>query len=292
MVFCPRGWKSAYSTAQILENKKVVQREEVLQQWYRIIIAYSSLKLTYDADRLPALAGLASRFAETLNTPYLAGLWLSDLSRGLLWNRSWRVPCRRLSGPGPGTTIPTQSQASIIPISDAHSHDSTTTPLTESSIQHQSQCDDVRFIILAATCTGINTFGRVSRGVLQIRGTIVEIPLLQHQGREPLSYYLRFGHQQYNYPLRTRGYNFHDLIFDVVSLQGTSEEILPGDSLYCLLVGYSESQNELEIARRTVFYLVLKNIQGRTFERVGFLSQDVNDKDWFQNAKVTEIEIQ
>ncbi|KAH8679554.1 heterokaryon incompatibility protein-domain-containing protein [Tricladium varicosporioides] len=288
MVYSPGSWKSPYSSIQLLKNNGVVQREEALQQWYRVIVDYSSLKLTYDADRLPALAGLASYFAEKLDTPYLAGLWLSDLSRGLLWKRSWGVPCRRLSGPG--TTIPTWSWASIIPINDAHPHE---TPSTESPIQCPPQQVDVCITILAATCTiaGIDTFGKVSRGLLQVKGTLVEIPLLEHQGRESPSYYLQFGHQRYNYPLRAKGYNFRDLIFDVVGSQGALEEILPGESLYCLLVGYLENQNGLRTGREN-FFLVLRNIRGRTFERVGLLCQNNNGADWFQNAEVAEIEIQ
>lgn len=69
------------------------------------------MKLTYDDDRLPTLAGLASRFAEMLDTSYLAGLWLSDLWRGLLWKRDLDVICRRLSGPK--ATLPTWSWAGM-----------------------------------------------------------------------------------------------------------------------------------------------------------------------------------
>ncbi|PMD49472.1 HET-domain-containing protein, partial [Hyaloscypha bicolor E] len=103
-------WKSPFAMLQF-DNKGLGSAENMLDEWYRIIDAYSGLKLTHDGDRLPALAGLACRFAEALDTSYLAGLWLSDLWKGLLWRRNSDVTCRRLSGPK--ATIPTWSWASI-----------------------------------------------------------------------------------------------------------------------------------------------------------------------------------
>lgn len=54
--------------------------------WYRIVTAYSSCALTKPGDKLPALSGLASRMRKRTGDVYLAGLWRTDLGRGLLWN--------------------------------------------------------------------------------------------------------------------------------------------------------------------------------------------------------------
>ncbi|KAJ4296926.1 hypothetical protein N0V90_006974 [Kalmusia sp. IMI 367209] len=54
-------------------------------QWQEIIGSYSRRLLTYPTDRLPALAGVASRFSEVAETEYLAGLWRSQFPYALAW---------------------------------------------------------------------------------------------------------------------------------------------------------------------------------------------------------------
>lgn len=64
--------------------------------WFRIVQIYSGMKLTRPkTDRIPALAGLAAEFREVISSrrigpgrePYLAGCWLRDLQRSLLWEQ-------------------------------------------------------------------------------------------------------------------------------------------------------------------------------------------------------------
>ncbi|PVI02330.1 HET-domain-containing protein, partial [Periconia macrospinosa] len=54
--------------------------------WYMLMMDYSSKLLTFETDRLPAIRGLANRFRKMFSTTFVAGLWLEDLHRGLLWN--------------------------------------------------------------------------------------------------------------------------------------------------------------------------------------------------------------
>jgi hypothetical protein len=58
--------------------------------WWRnaVVQPYSALQLTKSTDRLPALSGLAAVVGFKTRDIYLAGLWLSDLARGLLWESS------------------------------------------------------------------------------------------------------------------------------------------------------------------------------------------------------------
>lgn len=62
--------------------------------WRKIVTRYSRRDLTFEGDKLPALGGLAARFAaESIGEDgssdpsdcYLAGLWRDDLIRGLCW---------------------------------------------------------------------------------------------------------------------------------------------------------------------------------------------------------------
>lgn len=53
--------------------------------WYKMVTNYSVRFLTYEADVLSALAGLAKGFLTTHDCTYYAGLWKEDLHVGLLW---------------------------------------------------------------------------------------------------------------------------------------------------------------------------------------------------------------
>ncbi|TVY80471.1 hypothetical protein LSUE1_G005409 [Lachnellula suecica] len=57
-------------------------------QWYKIMSIFSQLNLTFEFDRLPAIMGLAERFRSIFQSRLLAGLWLEDLHRGLLWMKA------------------------------------------------------------------------------------------------------------------------------------------------------------------------------------------------------------
>lgn len=57
--------------------------------WIRLVEEYSKLDLTFDKDKLPALAAIASEFQELAPTDrYLLGIWQSDLMKQLIWYRS------------------------------------------------------------------------------------------------------------------------------------------------------------------------------------------------------------
>ena len=59
-------------------------KSTLLAEYYNLITEYTSRQLTFPSDKLPAFSGLASRLSPSLGT-YLAGIWLSDWRRGLLW---------------------------------------------------------------------------------------------------------------------------------------------------------------------------------------------------------------
>ncbi|EUC36784.1 hypothetical protein COCCADRAFT_33950 [Bipolaris zeicola 26-R-13] len=54
--------------------------------WFKLVEDYSLRNLTKETDKLPALAGLASRFSEERNPgKYLTGIWSNHLPSALLW---------------------------------------------------------------------------------------------------------------------------------------------------------------------------------------------------------------
>lgn len=83
-------------------------KENSLSEWRRIVVAYSRRDLTYTSDRLPALAGIASKFHNLLESNYVGGTWEMDLPFSLGWHRTFWNPCRTM-----GEGAPTWSWASM-----------------------------------------------------------------------------------------------------------------------------------------------------------------------------------
>jgi Heterokaryon incompatibility protein (HET) len=70
--------------------------QELAGRWGSIVQRYTSLALTKESDRLPALSGSAKQFLRpgTLGA-YYAALWENDFIRGLLWFNPTGVPRKR-----------------------------------------------------------------------------------------------------------------------------------------------------------------------------------------------------
>lgn len=56
------------------------------EKWEYIVKSYSSLSLTYNKDKLPAISGIATLVGSKKKDQYLAGLWQSSLLKSLLWH--------------------------------------------------------------------------------------------------------------------------------------------------------------------------------------------------------------
>jgi len=69
--------------------------------WYRTVAEYTSRNLTYEEDRLSAVAGIAKRFGMAVNDNYHAGLWRHDMILGLLWRASVDVTRKARSARAP-----------------------------------------------------------------------------------------------------------------------------------------------------------------------------------------------
>lgn len=101
--------------------------------WQRVVEDYSRRALTFESDRLPAIAALATRMARVLDDTYVAGLWRSRILDGLEWDcsgkywgergrasvrraPSWSWAClerRLVDGTTPGGPGPSAQQARL-----------------------------------------------------------------------------------------------------------------------------------------------------------------------------------
>ncbi|CAI9631242.1 unnamed protein product [Alternaria burnsii] len=53
--------------------------------WRNVVGQFSACVLTYEADRLPALSGIARTFSQRFDSSYAAGLWQDQMPKGLEW---------------------------------------------------------------------------------------------------------------------------------------------------------------------------------------------------------------
>lgn len=86
------------------------KREEALQLWSYIITEYTARDLTYEADRLVAIAGVAKTLSNVLRSGYIAGQWTFS-TLGLLWHPNDSSHCRRPRASS--DRIPSWSWASV-----------------------------------------------------------------------------------------------------------------------------------------------------------------------------------
>lgn len=68
-----------------------------VEYWDTIVTSYSAKQFTYPSDRLIALEGMRSRYANRRNSAYHYGTWYEDMMLDLLWQAKGRAS--RLSNP-------------------------------------------------------------------------------------------------------------------------------------------------------------------------------------------------
>jgi hypothetical protein len=62
-------------------------KRRTLQNWYHVLVDYSTRALTYETDRPIAIKGLVDHVHSVTGFNYYHGIWEEDAVRGLLWER-------------------------------------------------------------------------------------------------------------------------------------------------------------------------------------------------------------
>ncbi|KAK5109386.1 hypothetical protein LTR62_007052 [Meristemomyces frigidus] len=134
-------------------------REALWAQWKYILRRYSSLDLTFGADKLIALAGIAKRAGQLLRDEYIAGIWKSAIVELL----AWRVE-DNFKNPPEHYRAPSWSWAA---------HDSPLAPIQENKREPHGR-DMALLDHNVGTTTG-DPFAPVTHAWLKVRGYCVEI---------------------------------------------------------------------------------------------------------------------
>jgi hypothetical protein len=148
--------------------------------WYHVVNAFTARNLTFQDDKLPALAGIAKRFAAITNDTYHAGLWRRDLFTGMLWY------LERPSVTAKETRAPSWSWASVNcetynrsirqigGFGDDHLH-ILSPPLLE-----------ILEVVDPQTCTE-HPFGAISKAMLRLSGALLPVTMTMREHRFPIT---------------------------------------------------------------------------------------------------------
>lgn len=86
--FCTRILREARRRFIVTRLRQLIWKYDVL------VCEYTGRSLTYDSDKLSALA---QRLHPFIDEKYLAGVWSNDLKHGLFWSRSLAIYDSRLT---------------------------------------------------------------------------------------------------------------------------------------------------------------------------------------------------
>jgi hypothetical protein len=153
---------------QIIRFKEnQISRRELYEFWNNLVHSYGSRSVTFDKDRLPAIAGLARIIGEALQDQYLAGLWKGDVLCGLLWGAggmlSHGLEAHLQNIRRRNYVAPSWSWAACPAIESMRSFD--TSVVEESTV-----------VDIDTETNGDNPYGQVSGGFLRIRGKMAPMP--------------------------------------------------------------------------------------------------------------------
>ncbi|KAJ8111893.1 hypothetical protein ONZ43_g5515 [Nemania bipapillata] len=188
------------------------QLSEIFAAWDRIVEAYTERLLTNPDDKLPALSGLAQLAHKSISIAprddghgsvnetslsrqhgYVAGLWVDNLVRGMLWGPLW-MTVQLPSNPFQTTAAPgiTTEEGSDYYRAPTFSWASVDGPVTYRSRNSHLSLDDTAYIETArvidswSQSSGVDPYGRLAAvGNPQVRsgcrtGVVLQAPVIEN----------------------------------------------------------------------------------------------------------------
>ncbi|KAK4960567.1 hypothetical protein LTR10_003463 [Elasticomyces elasticus] len=155
--------------------------DEDLASWYRVVGLYSKRKLTNGGDKLPALSGLASRYAQVSKDKYLAGLWYGDLFAALHW-----VTATWSDDEGCNSTHPSPSRP---PSWSWAACDRTIDHLLHRNVT--TSTPDLKVFNATTNSSSLDPFGEVNQGRLLIKGKVKQATVNSRPSPLPDDYWVK-----------------------------------------------------------------------------------------------------
>lgn len=173
--------------AENIENSGSLSMRD---HWFSIVEDYSQRSLTYEADKLPALSGLAQTLTQSHGT-YFAGLFRMDLPSALLWRSKIAQSPHELQPRRPcHYRAPSWSWAAVegAIVYDSQRLDEAVGRNRSGLIEHDF--GDFSILDLAVKPVGNDTTGAVSGGSIRLAGRLTaSIADLQVSEEGSMSFY-------------------------------------------------------------------------------------------------------
>lgn len=231
-----------------------VDTAEILQNWYRIVVAYTSCQLTEGRDKLPALSGLASRCHTLTKDQYLAGLWRNGLEKGLTWYRDEDSIVRKSSRPAIHDA-PSWTWASC---------DYKVLFEGFATFGRKDMKPQITINSMNVNPVGLDPFGEVTGGDMGLTGNIREAILQRGPDSSQNIHWL--------YPTWSDGDTRTIAQCYMDEPEPSSHHVSDERPVACLLLGTQSRTDDLRAGPESLIALVLEPAQGRrrnAFRRLG-----------------------
>jgi hypothetical protein len=188
-----------------------------ITDWKKTVSEFQGLKLTYESDRLPAIAALAERMMRTREgeDAYIAGMWRNSILHDLCWYHAGRAYSR------PQNNIPSWSWASI----QGNVMWADTIPLPQ-----------VEVLDIQYTTIGLANIGEVTNASIRLKGRVIKgsyelEPIVEQRQTVPCGASMAISDSAPERSFVAVTHFYPDFNFDL-----GMPKILPGDSITAIII--------------------------------------------------------
>ncbi|ESZ96629.1 hypothetical protein SBOR_2996 [Sclerotinia borealis F-4128] len=258
-----------------------VDISNVHNRWFYLVQEYSTLNLTRSSGRLVALMGVAKTFHDRLSCQYVAGIWTSDIARGLLWHVRKPVRAiwdRKSKGivhrlPDALSFAPTWSWAFLI-------LDQAGTSINFTALKDPTLKQHKLFKYVATNIPESITdfFSTTEPPFLMVRGLLTMAKIYHRRKQGPLG---KDATLEFTVQGRSKKVK---LGFDLDVTDRRSTGVRSGIMVYCLLIGTAEQRyvdNSIRIPWLLILVCALKS--NGDYERLGICDGPTGTRI-FENA--------
>jgi hypothetical protein len=291
--YVSQGQPKSSPSWRLLDETSGYGPKAVMGKWYALIEAYSRRHLTVLKDKLPAISGVAAEVGRLIGgDEYVAGLWKSDMLRGLSWfsDITFRRRMTRGEWPPPRSDedIPSWSWAAFDGPVTNYGNKWFDTPEEIVGRHGPKECTTppakIRVLGVETTQAGPDRFGRVLGGMVRISGWAIDASLSEAQ-YEPDFRGTRVKAKSYRLRDSFRNPTTMRLYFDA-----DPEELLDV-SVICLQLGHGQSPR---MTSGDVGLVIMRtnNHRENRFCRIGMFDVEKTDRKWLslRTERVVEIE--
>jgi hypothetical protein len=140
--------------------------------WYQQLNEYCGRLLTYKKDRLPAIGGLARKFAQRTGYQYKAGIWVDIFREGLLWDNEGHEIDIRIAPSWSWASIDSKDR----PARNVYPNKLWLKGWWEADKNKPRTVWDVELVDISVGSKNGDPFGQVVSGTLTLRGWYQTLP--------------------------------------------------------------------------------------------------------------------